>query len=318
MLFDVKRNSVFTAALVAVALIGGCSKGTPAPGAKNAESAPAKSRATGKFAAIDDAVQPLLQTPWKGDLDEIAKRRVVRVLVPFRRPEFFYMGGRPVGILHDVFQELERLINAKYKTTGANRIVIGLIPTPQEKLRERMVTGLGDIAAYGLSITEQNKQWVDFTTSTISGLKIVAVTGPGAPELGRVEDLSGKEVWVNFESRMKTDLDTLNARLSSQGKAPAIAKAIDPALEPGDVMEMVNVGTYPIALMESPYAEFWAQVFDKAAPRTEIVVADEVELGWGIQKGTPKLKEFLDDFIRTHRVTHGIRQHTDPEISKGG
>ena len=161
------------------------------------------------------------------------------------------MGGRPVGILQEVFQELERLINAKYKTTGANRIAFGLIPTPQEKLRERMVAGLGDIAAYGIPITEQNRQFFDFTVSTIAGLKIIAVTGPGAPKLERVEDLSGKEVWVNFESRMKTDIDTLNARLRSQGKAPAIAKAIDPALEPGDDMEMVNDGTNPIALMQS-------------------------------------------------------------------
>ena len=136
-------------------------------------------------------------------------------------------------------------------------------------------------------ITEKNKQWVDFTTSTVSGLKTVAVTGPGAPKLERVEDLSGKEVWVNFESSMKTDIDALNARLRSQAKAPAIVKAIDPALEPGDVMEMVNVGTYPIALMQNLYAEFWAQVFDGATPRTEIVVADDVELGWGIQKALP-------------------------------
>ena len=30
------------------------------------------------------------------DLDGMVKRRIVRVLVPFRRPEFFYIEGRPV------------------------------------------------------------------------------------------------------------------------------------------------------------------------------------------------------------------------------
>src|SRR5262249_16645569 len=28
---------------------------------------------------------PIVKTPWKGDLDEMAKRRAVRVLLPFRR-----------------------------------------------------------------------------------------------------------------------------------------------------------------------------------------------------------------------------------------
>src|SRR5262249_16368325 len=49
-------------------------------------------------------------------------------------------------------------------------------------------------------------------------------------------------------------------------------------------------------------AEFWAQVFDAAKPRMDLAVEEDVELGWAIQKGTPKLKAFLDDFIKTHGV----------------
>jgi membrane-bound lytic murein transglycosylase MltF len=67
-------------------------------------------------------------------------------------------------------------------------------------------------------------------------------------------------------------------------------------------MEMVNVGTYPIALMQSTTAEFWAQVFDEVKPRTDLALAEGVELGWAMQKGTPKWKAFLDDFIQTHGV----------------
>jgi hypothetical protein len=44
---------------------------------------------------MDEALPPILKTAWKGDLDDIVKRRVVRVLVPFRRPEFLY--GWPSG-----------------------------------------------------------------------------------------------------------------------------------------------------------------------------------------------------------------------------
>src|SRR5215831_5563697 len=152
---------------------------------------------------MDEAIPPILRKPWKGDLDEIAKRRVVRVLLPFRRPEFFYMDGHPVGILQEAFQELEKVLNAKYKTTAANRIVVGLLPTPIDKLQERMVGGYGDIAAYGITITAKNKALVDFTAPTMTGLKIIPVTGPGAPELKTVEDLSGKEVWIRPGTRMQ-------------------------------------------------------------------------------------------------------------------
>jgi membrane-bound lytic murein transglycosylase MltF len=253
-------------------------------------------------ASGEEDFPPIIKTPWKGDLDAMAKRRIVRVLVPFRRPEFFYMEGRPTGILQEAFQELEKALNAKYKTTASNRIIVMLLPIPMDRLQERMTGGYGDIAAASISVTEAHKAIVDFTIPTATGLKIIAVTGPGAPELKRVEDLSGKEVWVMPRTRMKKDLEDLNARLKSQGKAPAKAREIDPVLEPSDVMEMVNAGIYPVALMQSLQAEFWAQVFDNTTPRKDLAIAEDVQLGWAIQKGTPKLKAFLDAFISTHGV----------------
>ena len=290
-------------------LVSGCSKPASVPSEAKSESRDAKAEgatpspkadvSTQPTSAMDETLPPILKTAWKGDLDEMVKRRVVRVLVPFRRPEFFYMEGRPVGILQEVFQEYEKVLNVKYKTTAANRVVVVPLPTPQDKLRERMVNGYGDIAAYGISITPENKAAVDFTIPTIKGLSVVVVTGPGAPELKTVEDLSGKEIWITPGTRMRKDVEDLNGRLKAQGKKPAIARDSDAVLDPGDVMEMVNAGTYPITLMQNKTAEFWAQVFPNVKARTDLTVAQDVELGWAIQKGTPQLKADLDNFLKT-------------------
>ena len=307
--FECRRHTCRrTATLAGLALLSllawGCTKGSEtergkkeSPQAKGApESTPAQA------AVVDEDIPPVLRAPWKGDLDAIVKRRMVRVLLPFRRPEFFYMDGQPVGVLQEAFQELERVLNAKFKTTAANRVIVALLPTPQDKLRDRMAEGLGDIAAYGISITEQNKAIADFTIPTQTGLKIIVVTGPGAPELKSIDDLSGKEVWVYAQGRMKNDLDALNSRLKSQGRVPAIIREADPLLDPSDLMEMVNAGIYPIALLQSPIAQYWGKVFDNAKPRMDLAVAEDVEFGWAIQKGTPQLKAFLDDFIKSHGV----------------
>ena len=302
-------RSVTLAGLTAMSLLVlGCSKPASVPIEAKSDSHEAKSDGTTQppktdvsaqgADATDELLPPILKVAWKGDLDEMVKRRIVRVLVPFRRPEFFYMEGRPVGFLQEAFRDYEKVLNAKYKTTAANRVVVALIPTPQEKLRERMLTGFGDIAAYGISITPENKAAVDFTIPTIQGLSIAVVTGPGAPELKTVEDLSGKEVWITPGTRLRKDVEDLNARLKAQGKKPVIARDADAALDPGDVMEMVNAGTYPIALMQNKTAEFWAQVFPNVKARTDLTVAQDVELGWAIQKGTPQLKADLDDFLK--------------------
>jgi membrane-bound lytic murein transglycosylase MltF len=282
----------------------GCSKGKNAEVATESKSAAEQtaSSSTQSEPDMEDTLPPALRTPWKGDLDEMIKRRVVRVLLPFRRPEFFYMDGHPAGILQETFRELERVLNSKYKTTAGNHIIVALLPTPTDKLEARFSGGYGDVAAYGISITDANKQIADFTVPTLTGNKMIVVTGPGAPELGTVEDLSGKEIWVTPQTRMKGDVEALNARLKAQGRVPAVIREADPLLEPADVMEMVNAGTYPIALMQSKTAEFWAPVFVDAKARMDLALAEDVEFGWAIQKGTPKWKAFLDEFIQSHGV----------------
>ena len=311
--FSMNRRIATGLALLLSLCVLSCSSGTsPQQPQAPAKATKADVQPQASPTPAEDAVQPtasgdadlgpMVKVPFKGDLDQMAKRRMVRVLVPFRRPEFFYMEGRPAGLFQEAFQEVEKALNEKYKTTNANRIIVGLLPTPMDRIGERMKGGYGDIAVGSISITEANKAIADFTIPTATGIKIIAVTGPGAPELKTVEDLSGKEVWVMPMSRMKKDLEDLNARLKSQGKAPAIVREADPAFEPGDVMEMVNSGIYPIALMQSIQAEFWAQVFDNIKPRNELALAEDVQLGWAIQKGTPQLKAFLDDFIKTHGI----------------
>jgi membrane-bound lytic murein transglycosylase MltF len=294
-LIEATRLAALWSLLVLVCLGVGSPGQAQAPGAQ-------QKPADLQVAGGGDDLPPIVKTPWKGDLDEMAKRRVVRVLVPFRRPEFFYMEGKPVGILQEAFQELETVLNTKYQTTWANRILVALLPTPLDRLRDRMEGGYGDIAAASISITEAHLAVMDFTIPTMTGLKIIVVTGPGAPELKSLEDLSGEEVWVMPQTRLKKDLEDLNARLKSQGKARAKMREADPLLEPGDVLELVNAGVYPIALMQSQTADFWAQVFDKITSRKDLALAEDVELGWAIQKGTPQLKAFLDDFIKTHGV----------------
>jgi ABC-type amino acid transport substrate-binding protein len=243
--------TVFSGLILCGLLAAGCSKrqdeaspptaapASPGQSLQTAPAAPAAPEAPQPASAPlathpdptdDPAFMKLVRTPWKGDLDAMAQRRLVRVLVPFRRPEYFFMEGQPAGVLVEAFREFETVLNARFKTTPANRIVVTLLPTPSHKVRDMLATGLADIAAGSISVTERNKAVADFSVPTATGLKILVVTGPGAPELKSVEDLSGQPVWVNPAMRTKDDLDALNARLKAAGKAPALEKEADAAL----------------------------------------------------------------------------------------
>ena len=116
-------RSVTLAGLTAMSLLVlGCSKPASVPIEAKSDSHEAKSDGTTqppktdvsaqRADATDELLPPILKVAWKGDLDEMVKRRIVRVLVPFRRPEFFYMEGRPVGFLQEAFRDYEKVLNA--------------------------------------------------------------------------------------------------------------------------------------------------------------------------------------------------------------
>ncbi|MBW2374161.1 MAG: transporter substrate-binding domain-containing protein, partial [Deltaproteobacteria bacterium] len=136
---------------------------------------------------------------WKGDLDGIAARGRLRVLVTFSRTNYFLDGGRPRGITYELVETFVKQLNKKL---GRRRRPIAplYIPVSRDEMLGALAAGRGDIAAANLTITASRQALVDFATPLWSGTREVVVTGPGTPSLETLEDLSGVEVFVRPSS----------------------------------------------------------------------------------------------------------------------
>ena len=115
------------------------------------------------------------------------------------------------------------------------------------------------------------------------------MTGPGAPAIASVDDLSGQEVYARKDSNFYASLVALNERLKAKGKPPVVIEDVPGNLEDDDLLEMVNAGLIPTIVVHDYLAAFWKQVF------TNITVHDTVTLRTGasfavpIRKGSPLL-----------------------------
>jgi ABC-type amino acid transport substrate-binding protein len=141
------------ALLVAIALVFLTAHAslTQQPGA-DAKAAPAKPRTL-----------PTQTKEWKGDFNDMLRRRHIRFLVPYSRTLYFNDKGRERGITADTARDFEHYINQKYKKQLGNRpITIYLVPTTRDVLLQNVANGLGDIAAGNLTVTEERKQIIDF------------------------------------------------------------------------------------------------------------------------------------------------------------
>ena len=132
---------------------------------------------------------------WTGDIDGMRERRYIRALVLYNKTNFFYDGPQPRGITYEALKEFEKFLNTKLNT-GDKPVHMVFIPVSREEGIRRMQDGRGDIAASNISIIPELQKFVDFSDPVREGAKEVIVSGPAAPQIASVDDLSGKEVFV--------------------------------------------------------------------------------------------------------------------------
>jgi membrane-bound lytic murein transglycosylase MltF len=244
---------------------------------------------------------PLTFERHTGDLDVMSKRRRIRALVVYSRSGFFYDKGHPRGISYEAVEEFQRFLNNKLKT-GALKIIVTFIPVRPEQLEAALTQGAGDFIAAGVVVTPEREQRVGFTVPIATDAKQIIVTGPTGAAIGKIEDLSGKEVYVNPITNYYQNLQQLNDSLRRAGKAPVIIQEADKNLTDEDLLEMVNAGLIPATVTFIQRADFWSKVFPKLVVRSQAIVASDGQLAWVTRKDSPKLKAMLDEFIEGHRI----------------
>jgi len=225
---------------------------------------------------------------------------VLRLLVLYNKSGFFYDKGRARGIVPDAAEQLQLDLNKKLKKK-AMKFTVALIPVSPGQLEEYLNDGTGDIVATGVIVTPEREKQADFTTPIFSGVKLVVVTGKNAPQITSLDDLAGKEVYVNQVSLAYKLLQEHNQQLKQAGKPEIIVKESDPNLTDEDLLEMTNAGVIPATVTFSFRAELWSAVLPDIIIHHDIALTDNANLAWAMRKNSPQLKALLDNFVEGHK-----------------
>ena len=285
--------------LAIAALLAAC--GSRDAGSRAGEDAAVADTASDLLAWGSDAAQQLhLDRTGTADLDSMVHYRVIRVLVPFSRTNYFLDAGKQRGITYEAFREFEKFLNEELGT-GARRVHVILIPTPRDHLLTGLVEGRGDIAAAGLTITPERQAIVDFSKPFSTEVREVVVTGPGALPLESLDDLAGREVWVRRSSSYYESLVALNASFEAAGRAPIALVPADEHMEDEDLLEMVNAGLIPVIVVDQHKAELWAEVLDAIEVHSDLAVRTGGHVAWAFRKNSPQLADVVNRFVSRNR-----------------
>jgi ABC-type amino acid transport substrate-binding protein len=210
-----------------------------------------------------------------------------------------------MGVVAEFARTLEASINARYKSKPL-RFHVDLLPTARDRLFQALNKGYGDAVAANLTITPERLTVVDFVDPWLKRVKEIIVAGPSSPKLDTIEDLAGQEIRVRDSSIYAGHLAKLSDAFLAKGLKPISIKPIDDNLEDEDLIEMVNAGLLPYAVVDDHEATIWTKIFPNAVPRTDLVVSEGGEIACAIRKNSPELKAELNAFFRKHSASAGI------------
>jgi ABC-type amino acid transport substrate-binding protein len=237
--------------------------------------------------------------PWRGDFDGMVERRVLRVLTPYGGYQFFYDAGRPRGATYEMLSRLEAYINEQLDRRHV-RIYVVPIPVSRDQLIPGLVNGVGDLVATDLTVTPERRELVTFTRPLLTNIREVVVLGPTAPDIGTLDDLAGKEIFVRPTSSYAEHLREVSDNFAARGLAPPVVVPADEILEAEGLLDLLQGGVAGITIMDDYKAEFWASVMSSIDVRNDLVIAEGGSIAWAHRKEDTGLAALLDDFLRQY------------------
>jgi membrane-bound lytic murein transglycosylase MltF len=237
--------------------------------------------------------------PWTGDLNGMIERRIIRVATTYNKTLYFIDKGVQRGAVYEAYKLFEDELNAKFKTRNL-RVNVVFIPVSRDELLPAVASGRADIAAAALTVTPERQKIVDFAPASYGGIDEIVVTGPGAPAIATVDDLSGRAVFIRQSSSYYESVNALNTRLAAKGKKPVTIKLAPEALETEDVLEMVNAGLVKITIADNYLAKFWKQILPGLVLHENVAVRTGGHVAPAVRKNSPQLMSELRAWIAKH------------------
>ncbi|MBW2109500.1 MAG: lytic transglycosylase F [Deltaproteobacteria bacterium] len=234
------------------------------------------------------------------DLDEMMARRTIWVLVTYNRTNFFLVQGRLLGYEYELLDAFEKFLNQGVSRRELKTTLL-YIPVKPPDLIPMLVSGRGDLAAAGLTVTKDRQEQVDFTEPYLTGFSEIVVSHKKAPPVMGLDDLAGRKVYVKRGSRYADHLKQLNRKLFRDGKAAIEIVEMGHSLDTEDILEFVNAGIADLTVVDEYLAQLWSAVYENLVLQSDVQLRRNLNLAWAVRKNNPRLLDKLNGFIKLNR-----------------
>lgn len=240
-----------------------------------------------------------IKAPALGDLDAMASRRRLRILVAASRTYYSVDNNRQRGATYDAGVAFARFVTAQSGSARA-AVAVVFIPTHEDALVANLLAGRGDIAANVRQTFERDDQ-VAFATPTRIGIRELVVTAPGQRPVVSLEDVAGRAIHVRKSSDHYRSLLRLNEQLKKIDRQPSRIVIADETLTDEDLLDRVNEGSFPATLADDYVFDARRRELSSAGANKDVAVSQDGVIAWVTRKDAPQLLAAINAFFATHK-----------------
>ena len=219
---------------------------------------------------------------YRGDLDEIKRRGVLRVLTRNNSSSYFISKGRELGFQYEMARALADELRVRLAM---------VVPSSRAGLIPALLKGEGDVIAAGMSATPARAKLVTFTGPLFEGQRVLVTHRDIIKPLLSVQDLAAFTVHVVKRSTTYRQAVDLGRQLG----APLRIEGVPPQVEMEEMIRRVRSGRYEATIVDRNVLDL------EQASGSDVVV--RLEIGrplpkvWAVRPSSVQLAEAASAFI---------------------
>lgn len=231
-----------------------------------------------------DNLKAHLQQSELGGLQNIIKKKYLRVLTTKNPYDYYIYQGRSKGIQYEMAKEFTKQLNKRYVKKDELKIAFEMIPVDFDDLIPMLKNGKGDIIAVGLTKTEAREAAIDFT-APYQKVDDVIVT---RSELAN-EPWKGKTFHIQKNSSYAKELKSKKDQVKIE--------EMDANFNAADLMQFLSLKQFDYTLVNSYWAETIGRRFENLTILKDKPFRKNVEISWAVRKKNPELLKELNEFL---------------------
>lgn len=217
--------------------------------------------------------------PVQTDLEDIIKRGTLRAIVDNSSTSYYIYRGRRMGYEFEMLRNLSQALGVQLKLVVTDDI---------NKAFRLLNDGKADIIAMNLEVSEERRQYADFTEPT-NNVSTVLVQRVQDEVLAELSQLEGKTIHLRQGSIYKQQVEMLQDSLLLNIDVVEVQESSE------NLVDKVVANEIDYTIVDNDIALVNATYYDNIDVSLEVSQASEV--GWAVRKTSPELLEEINQWI---------------------